>query len=116
MEEGTKGLRLFRVKECFSKEEVNRKRVPEIDIARALAVIFMVICHVFIELNVRYDVLGLPIDGILGGPFAAPVFMFLMGIGMAYSRHSDAKWMFIRGLKLLAIAYPLTFLGLRSRL
>ena len=112
MEEEAKGLRLFKISECFSKEEVNRKRVPEIDIARALAVIFMVICHVFIELNVKYDILGTPVDGILGGPYAAPVFMFLMGIGMAYSRHSDAKSMFIRGLKLLAIAYILNFVRL----
>ena len=112
MEAGTRGLRLFRVKECFSKEEVNRKRVPEIDVARALAVIFMVICHVLIELNVKYDIIGIPVDSILGGPFAAPVFMFLMGIGMAYSRHSDAKSTLIRGVKLLAIAYILNFVRL----
>ena len=112
MEESAKGIRLFQVRECFSEEEVNRKRVPEIDIARALAVIFMVICHVYIELNVREDILAWPIDGILGGPFAAPVFMFLMGIGMAYSRHSDAKSTLIRGLKLLAISYILNFFRL----
>lgn len=112
MEESAKGFRLFNVKECFSEEEVNRKRVPEIDIARGLAVLFMVICHVFLALNVKYDILGVLVDDILGGPFSAPVFMFLMGIGMAYSRHTDAKSTLIRGLKLLAIAYILNFVRL----
>lgn len=43
------------------------------------------------------------VNNIYGGVLAAPVFMFCMGVGVAYSRRSDARTMFLRGLKLIAV-------------
>lgn len=40
-----------KTKDCFSEEEVNRKRQPELDIVKGLAIIFMVFCHPLFELE-----------------------------------------------------------------
>jgi len=81
----------------------------EIDFAKFLAILFMVLVHCF-----DYSTLGLegstPARGLiefLGSPLAAPVFMFCMGIGMVYSSHSDPSSMAKRGVKLIAIGYLL---------
>ena len=41
--------------------------------------------------------------GMLGALFSAPVFMFCMGIGIIYSRHSDSNTMIKRGIKLFLL-------------
>ena len=80
------------------------------DIAKGLAVIFMVLVHV-------YEVYGEDVKGtifseiieFLGSPPAAPVFMFLLGAGLVYSKKSTAKVTFTRGCKLFVLAYALNF-------
>ena len=42
-------------------------------------------------------------EGMLGALFSAPVFMFCMGIGIIYSRHSDSNTMIKRGIKLFLL-------------
>jgi len=93
----------------LSKEKVNTGRQVEIDLLKAFTVVFsMIIIHVF-----DYDTVGLDnnftwwLDTIFGGIFAAPVFMFCMGLGMVYSRNSDPRQTMIRGLKLLTIGQVL---------
>ena len=41
--------------------------------------------------------------GMMGALFSAPVFMFCMGIGIIYSRHSDSNTMIKRGIKLFLL-------------
>lgn len=87
----------------FSKEEVNTGRQWSFDFAKVVAIVGMVLVHTFIYI---WDEDGLEegfqyrLNNIYGGVLAAPVFMFAMGVGVAYSRHSDALTMFLRGIKL----------------
>lgn len=83
----------------------NEGRQPELDIARGLAVIFMVLIH---TVEYYWDWENPVFDKIvnfLGSPPAAPVFMFLLGCGIIYSRRSTPKQVFMRGLKMLGLAY-----------
>ncbi len=95
----------------LSKETVNTGRQIEIDLLKAFTVVFsMIIIHVY-----DYDTLGFEneftwwLDFVFGGIFAAPIFMFCMGIGTEYSRSSSPKQMALRGLKLLTIGQVLNF-------
>ena len=97
------------IKNCFAKEQVNLGRQRELDIAKGLAIIFMVFCHVF-EMLMRFfdpeissDFAYTLLDVILGGSFSAPVFMFCMGISFAYSRRSSAGDLCKRALKMAGI-------------
>lgn len=90
--------------DLFSKEKVNTGRQVELDIAKALAIIFMIFLHTLMvvkgfnySLNPTYDFI---ISNVLGRPWAAPVFMFCMGVGVIYSRHSQWDVMIKRGVKL----------------
>lgn len=47
------------------------------------------------------------LNNIYGGVLAAPVFMFAMGVGVAYSRSAGWSTMFVRGLRLLVADYAL---------
>lgn len=77
----------------FTNEKVNCGRQRELDVAKGLAVIFMVLVHV-------YEVYGGSVEGttfshvveFLGSPPAAPVFMFLLGVGVVYSRKNTPKY------------------------
>lgn len=96
----------------FAADAVNRGRQTELDFARGLAVLFMVLIHVqeyFMSELAKSTATAQVID-FLGGVPAAPVFMFLMGVGIMYSRRSTGKDLFIRGLGLFAMGYLLSFL------
>ena len=91
---------------CFVEERVNLGRQKELDIAKGIAIIFMVLCHGFEILSwffnpdISSDVAYFVLDVVLGGSFSAPVFLFCMGISFAYSRNSGAGDMFRRALKM----------------
>ncbi len=96
--------RLIFILDLFSKEKVNVGRQVELDIAKALAIIFMIFLHTLMvvkgfnySLSPTYDFI---ISNVLGRPWAAPVFMFCMGVGVVYSRHSQWDVMVKRGVKL----------------
>ena len=92
-------------------EKVNTGRQLEFDIAKVLAIFFMVIIHVADNMStVTNDttIFSVFLD-FLGGPLAAPVFMFAMGVGIVYSRHHSAKDSAKRGLSLLLMGYVLNF-------
>ena len=94
------------------KDRINTGRQMELDVAKALAIPYMVIIHVYEEMSVvnygvRPDNLFRGILEFLGGPLAAPVFMFAMGVGMVYTRHRSPRAFAMRGLRLLALAYLL---------
>ena len=63
-------------------EETNTGRQKETDMAKGFAIIFMIWVHVLLECTAGHDLGVWPmlVDDIFGGPFAAPVFMVLMGL------------------------------------
>lgn len=88
-----------------------KDRIRYIDLARGFAVLFMVMVHVLLELckeNVSQTHFGKVIE-FLGGPPAAPVFMFLMGTSLILSQRFQLKNGVIRGLKILFLGYLLNF-------
>lgn len=94
----------------FSAEEVNTTRQWEFDLARAVIIFSLAVVHVTIECTSDEGLCsGIPylFDTIIGGPFGAPMFMFVMGLGMAYTRRNVWKDHLIRGAKLFGLAYIL---------
>ena len=89
-----------------------RGRIRFLDLARGLALLFMVSVHVLEEMtspDVQEAWFGKVVE-FLGGPPAAPVFMFLMGVAFLMSRRNDIRSSVMRGLGLLALGYLLNFL------
>ena len=106
------------------RSDPGRDRVLAFDLARGLAVVFMILIHVMRHWGdpATWSTPIGTLTSFLGGPPAAPVFMFLMGASVAFSRRSTFRSLAMRGLGLFALAYvfnvfrgalPLT-LGLAS--
>ncbi|BBI34176.1 acyltransferase family protein [Cohnella abietis] len=96
----------------YDDKLLNKGRQPELDIAKGLAVLFMIAVHVleaFSTASVMESNIGWLVE-FLGGPPAAPVFMFLLGIGIIYSKKSTARNLLNRGLILLLGGYLLNFI------
>lgn len=96
-------------------EHKNHTRLIEVDAAKTFAIIYMVVVHVYERMSVVDSDATLP-DSVLrniiefaGGPLAAPVFMFSMGIGMMYTRHNSPEDFMKRGFRLLIAGYILNF-------
>lgn len=90
----------------------NKSRQTELDIARGLAVFFMIAIHVLEVLGASAAMetgLGYVIS-FLGGPPAAPVFMFLLGVGIVYSAKSTPSRLAKRGAILFLSGYLLNLL------
>ena len=100
---------LNQVNGCFDKKPVNFGRQKELDIAKGIAVILMVFSHSFESLVEYIDpgtstiiAHGVYIS-VFGGVFAAPVFMFCMGVSFVYSRRNTANDMFHRALNTVGV-------------
>ena len=95
------------------KDRINTGRQLELDVAKVFAILFMVTIHVYEEMSVvnyywaRPDNAFRFILEFLGGPLAAPVFMFAMGVGMVYTKRRTPRAFALRGLRLLAASYLL---------
>jgi uncharacterized membrane protein len=93
---------------------VSEKRTPaerriELDIAKGIAVLFMICVHVEEVLSlesVLESPFGLVVKNLASFP-AAPLFMLAMGIGLVYSRRQTASYALKRGILLLVTAYVL---------
>ena len=88
------------------------ERVRAFDLARGLAIVFMIGVHVLWHWGAP-DTWTSPIGQVisfLGGPTAAPVFMFLMGASLAFSSRSSFSSLAVRGLWLVWLGYLLNFL------
>lgn len=86
-------------------------RIRTFDLARGLAVVFMILVHVLRhwgDPSTWVTPIGTVIST-LGGPPAAPVFMFLMGASLAFSRRTSFGSLARRGLWLIAAGYLLDF-------
>lgn len=93
----------------------NTRRQFELDCLKFFAIPFMTCVHIYEKFGL-YDYYGELPDSLfqnviefLGGPLAAPVFMFCMGIGMIYTRHNTSHDFIMRGFKLLIMGYVLNF-------
>lgn len=89
-----------------------RERILSLDLARGLAVFFMILVHVLETYgnDSTYDtLLGKAVE-FLGGAPAAPVFMFLMGFFLACSDARGLRTEVARGVKLMLLGYLLSFL------
>jgi uncharacterized membrane protein len=89
-----------------------RERVRAFDLARGLAIVFMIGVHVLWHWGAP-DTWTSPVGqaiSFLGGPTAAPVFMFLMGASLAFSSRTSFRSLVVRGLWLVWLGYLLNVL------
>ena len=94
----------------FSRDEINTSRQWELDLARAVIIFCLALIHVTIECTTDEGLCsGIPylFDTVIGGPFSAPMYMFVMGVGMCYTRRNTPKDHFIRGVKIFGVGYAL---------
>ena len=94
----------------FSNEQINTSRQWEFDLARAVIIFCLALIHVTIECSTDEGLCsGIPylFDTVIGGPFSAPMYMFVMGVGMCYTRKNSPMEHFVRGAKILAVGYIL---------
>jgi len=85
----------------FSKENVNLGYQPEFDYVKALLVFLIVITHIYLSYsNGCLFILLVVLLSIITA--SAP--MFMMGVGMKYSRHHEPKYYFSRGIVLLTMS------------
>ncbi len=91
----------------LSDEKVNTGRQVELDIAKGLSIIFMIFLHTFYVASAfksSFDPnLNFILMNLLGRPYAAVIFMFCMGVGIVYSRHSQWDVMIKRGVNLFLL-------------
>lgn len=97
------------MEKIFSNEPVNRGRQTELDLAKCLAIFFMIFLHCYFATSYFANDISLgmqrALSQLFGGPFAAPVFMFAMGVGMVYSRNQEPAYLIKRGIKLLQLGF-----------
>ncbi len=91
------------------KQIINFKRQNFLDIAKAFSIFTMIYVHVLENCGIisetampdpKNAVLSTLMEKIFGGVLSAPVFMFCMGIGIAYSKRQNIRYFFSRGKKL----------------
>jgi len=96
----------------FSNENINCNRQIEVDIIRGLAIFFMILVHTsgqFLNESGSKTLFANTVD-FFGCIPAAPVFMFVMGIGFVYSKNQDGLYLIKRGIQIFALGYLLNFL------
>ena len=87
----------------FSDTPVNSGRQREMDIAKAVLIVFLAYIHCTIECTPEPQLAyGIPFlfDSVIGGPLSAPMFMFAMGVGMVYTRRRAPRDYAERGIRL----------------
>lgn len=93
----------------ISQDKPNRIRQAELDLSKFIALILMIACHCgiyyFEEGTAAYKVFD-----IIGGEFAAPVFMVCMGIGVVFSKHNKPELLINRGVKIFLCGYLLNLI------
>ncbi len=95
----------------LSKEPCNTGRQFELDVLKFILIYRLAVVHVFVDAtpDAVLDRLSIPyyFDSIVGGVIGATRFMLVMGIGLAFSRHSSPKLVFLRGVKIGIIGFAL---------
>ena len=97
------------MEKLFSDQRINTGRQAELDLAKCLAIFCMIFLHCYFATSYFTNDISLflvrGIAQLIGGPFAAPVFMFAMGVGMVYSRNQEPRYLIVRGIKLLQLGF-----------
>lgn len=94
----------------FSDNEINAGRQKELDLARAFIIFCLALIHITIECTSDEGLtsgISYLFDTVIGGPFSAPMYMFVMGIGMVYTSKNTSWNHFTRGVKIFAFGYLL---------
>ena len=79
-------------------KSIKKERIREFDVARVFAVIAMVAVHTeFAIYNYENEVFAIFFD-YLGSPFAAPVFMFILGANIFLSSKNSPRQLLARGI------------------
>ena len=88
----------------FATQKVNAGRQIEWDFAKVFAIILMIITHYFAFCSFGSVDYGKITEIVfIFTQCSAPIFMFAMGIGMAYTRHDSPREFIVRGIKLLLL-------------
>ena len=93
----------MRFRESLSDHPVNTGRQIELDIGKAIPVLFLPFVHCFIECTSLEGLNhGVPFlfDYIIGSPISAPMFMFCMGVGIVYTEKNTAHDLSMRAVRL----------------
>jgi len=96
----------MRFREIFSGDPVNAGRQLELDFGKAIPVLCLPFVHCFIECTSPEGLdHGIPFlfDYVIGSPISAPMFMFCMGVGIAYTKKNSASALAKRAGKLFLI-------------
>ncbi|MBQ9015705.1 MAG: DUF1624 domain-containing protein [Firmicutes bacterium] len=97
------------MEKLFSNEQVNNGRQAELDLAKCLAIFFMIFLHCYFGTSYFANDISIgmqrAVSQLFGGPFAAPVFMFAMGVGMVYSKNQESSYLIKRGIKLIQLGF-----------
>ena len=98
-----------RIKAFYAQADVNTSRQDNVDLAKVFAIAFMILIHLMMypEYQSLQTTFGWIADSFLGGFMAAPVFMFAMGVGLAFSRNNDSGKIIKRGVKIFLLNYLL---------
>lgn len=93
----------------FSKERVNTGRQLEVDLAKVLAIVIVMLwTHTYETLSTEFEPsLGHFMAYVLGSVAGASTFMFCMGIGLSYTTHNSSKDCLQRGFNLLTTGFVL---------
>lgn len=96
----------MKLRELLSDGQVNTGRQTELDFGKALPVLCLPFVHCFIECTPSEGLdHGIPFlfDYVIGSPISAPMFMFCMGVGIAYTKKNSAPDLAKRAGKLFLI-------------
>lgn len=110
MSDGSRKKHAVIKEKIFSPDRVNSGRQKELDIAKAVLIFCLALVHCTIECTPEEQLVsGIPylFDSVIGGPLGAPMFMFAMGVGVAYTRHATPKELAVRGIGLGIVGYVL---------
>ena len=90
----------------FSTENLHTERMKELDLAKAFLIVCLAFIHVTIECTPEEGLAsGIPylFDSVIGGPMSAPMYMFSMGVGIAFFnalKHPSPAHYALRGIRL----------------
>lgn len=88
----------------LANEKVNTGRQPEVDMAKGISIIYMVLIHAFYAFAPDCSGILRSITDFLQRFLGAGGFIICAGIGMRYSRHQEPKDIAGRGIALLTIS------------
>lgn len=99
-------------KDLVGNDITNTGRQYEMDLGRALPVFCLPFVHTVIEctpLERIYDPIPFFFNIVIGQPLGAPIFIFVMGACIHFSRNNDPKKLMKRGLLLFIAGFLLKY-------